>query len=265
MQILSFDIGGSKIAWALINELGQLQTSVETVPTPQNAAAISELLQEVIAAHSFSGFAIATAGVVYDNHLQGKPNNLPVGYEKIDFAALAKMPVTIVNDANAALWAEYKIGALRGVQHGILLTLGTDVGCGIICNGQMLQGKCGAAGEVNFTFSGRGLQKTAAEHELQETDCFVIHKMARHGHPTARAAYLKWEESLITGLAELNRLLDTEIIALSGSVAKIVDYAKINTSLKLLQPHNSPKIVSAVCANNAGIIGAALLCANKFN
>ncbi len=44
-----------------------------------------------------------------------------------------------------------------------------------------------------------------------------------------------------------------------------MDYAKINTALKLLQPHNAPQVVPAVCANNAGIIGAALFSVEQLN
>ena len=54
------------------------------------------------------------------------------------------------NDANAAAFAEYKIGAAKGSQSSITVTLGTGVGGGIILDGKILKGKSGAAGEMHF-------------------------------------------------------------------------------------------------------------------
>ncbi|MBR1904125.1 MAG: ROK family protein [Alphaproteobacteria bacterium] len=260
MKILSFDVGGTKISWALVDENGAVLTSVQSVPTPKTAAEIEDLLRKISADTVYDSCSLATAGVVFENVIQGKPNNLPVGYDKINFTDVFKAPYIIENDATAALWAEFCIGALKDVKHGIMLTLGTAVGCGIICNGEVVRGKCGAAGEYDFKFSGRDLQNLARQYGATETDCFKLLNAARQGDEPSRLAYREWEEQLLNGLSMLNRLLDTEIIALSGSLSKIVDYAKINTALKLLEPRNPPVVKAALCGTNAGFIGAALLC-----
>lgn len=264
MQILSFDVGGSKIAQALVDENGNLLNEVIIKKTPQSAEEIENIFKKASADNRFDGFALATAGVVFENKITGKPNNLPQGYECIDFANIFNVPHVIENDANSALWAEFKIGNLRGVKHGIMLTLGTDVGCGIISNGAILHGKCGAAGEVSFDCSGRSLRKITAELGVTETDCFKIHNMAINNNDIARKAYNIWQENLLQAVRLLNSVFDTEIIVLSGSLAKIVDYAKINASIKLLQPHNYPSIKPARCSTHAGVIGAALLLAHKM-
>lgn len=264
MKILSFDVGGSKIAWALVDENGAVLNKVETIPTPKDATEIADFFQTVVNDNVYDGFALATAGVVFNNKLVGKPNNLPSGYENISFDKISKTPYIVENDANSAMWAEYKIGNLQGAQNGIMLTLGTDVGCGIICNGQILHGKCGAAGEVCFDCSGHSLQRIASELGAKESDCFVIYENAKKQNGVERQAYKIWQEKFLESVVVLNRILDTEMIALSGSLAKIVDYAAVNASVKILQPHNAPLIKSAVCGANAGIIGAALLCAQKL-
>ncbi|MBR6356143.1 MAG: ROK family protein [Alphaproteobacteria bacterium] len=260
-KILSFDVGGSKIAHGLVDENGKILTAVQSVPTPSTAQEIEAIFERAAAQYQYDRFALATAGVVFANKLQGKPNNLPAGYENIDLNAIFKVPVVVENDANAALWAEYKIGNLRGVKHGIMLTLGTDTGCGIIADGRILRGKCGATGEVSFPFSGRDLKRLGAKYDVSESDCFKIYELARGGDDNARKAYNEWEENLLAGLKLLNGLLDTEVFALSGSLAQIVDYAKITATMALLQPHNPAAVKPAVCGTNAGIIGAALLCA----
>lgn len=264
MKILSFDVGGSKIAWASVDENGNLLTEVKTLPTPKTATEIENVFRKVTAENRFDGLALATAGVVFANKLTGKPNNLPSGYENIDFTKMINVPFVIENDANSAMWAEYKIGGLRGTEQGVMLTLGTDVGCGIICNGQILRGKCGAAGEVNFDCSGRSLQRIAAEAGSKESDCYAIYDLALKKNEAERKAYKIWQEKFLESVLALNRILDTEIVVLSGSMAKIIDYATVNTAIKLLAPHNAPQIKPAVCGTNAGIIGAALLCGQKL-
>ncbi len=264
MSVLSFDIGGSKIAYALVDAKGTLQTEVVTQPTPQTSDGIEQILQNATTQYKYDACALATAGVVFKNKLQSKPNNLPKGYENINWSAIFKAPYIIENDANAAMYAEYKIGNLRGVKNGIMLTLGTDIGCGLICNGSILRGKRGATGEVSFHFSGRSLKRMAEEHGSNLTDCFAIHAAAQQGDAAARAAYYEWEENLVAGLKLLNALLDTEIFVLSGSLSKIVDYAKVATTLALLQPHNPADVKPAICGTDAGIIGAALLCAESL-
>ena len=144
MQILSFDIGGSKIAYATVNESGKITSAVQTVSTPQTAVEIEQILRAATTEHCYDACALATAGVVFHSKLQGKPNNLPKGYDTLDFADIFKAPFIIENDANAAMYAEHKIGNLRGINNGIMLTLGTDTGCALICDGHILRGKCGA-------------------------------------------------------------------------------------------------------------------------
>lgn len=264
MKILAFDIGGTKIAHAVVDENGRILRNVQTCPTPKTAEEIVSLFKKIVAENEFDGFALATAGVVFQNKVLGKPNNLPQGYQNIDFSGLLKTPFVIENDANAALWAEFKIGNLKGVNHGIMLTLGTDTGCGIIADGKILRGKTGATGEVSFPFSGRDLQRICAKHQVTETDCFKIFEAVIKGDSNARAAYYEWEENLISGLKLLNGLLDTEIFVLSGSLSKIVDYAKVSTALALLQPHNPAVVKPAICGTDAGLIGAALIYKEKY-
>lgn len=263
MKILAFDIGGTKIAYALTDEKGNLLSEVEKTLTPKTAIEIENLIQIASRQNKADGLAVATAGVVFNNHLNGKPNNLPVGYENIDFTGLTGLPYIMINDANAAAWAEYKRGALQGYHHSALLTLGTDVGCGLILNGALYLGQGGAAGEVSFAASGTTLARLAEQNGLAERDCFVIYHLVEKGDIAAKRAYDMWEENLVNALVQLNQILDLEAVALSGSLAKIVDYAKINAKIQQICRFNPIRVVAATAENNAGLIGAALLFAAK--
>jgi glucokinase len=60
-------------------------------------------------------------------------------------------PVILENDANAAGYGEYVVGAGRGADDIVFVTLGTGIGSGIIANGQLVHGHGGNAGELGHT------------------------------------------------------------------------------------------------------------------
>ena len=57
-------------------------------------------------------------------------------------------PVTILNDASAGAYYEYRAGAGRGCQNLVYLTISTGIGCGIISGGRLIEGRDGNAGEA---------------------------------------------------------------------------------------------------------------------
>lgn len=259
MKILSFDIGGSKTSYAMVSKTGCLLSEVTTIPTPKKNEDIINLIQKAATENTFDGFALATAGVVNKGKIAFKPNNLPSGYDKIEFSSLLRKTVLIENDANAAAWAEYKVGALKGTENAVMLTLGTGVGCGIIVNGKLVHGKCGAAGEVFFPLAGCDLIATAQKNGLKETDCFAVYDLVNKKNAAAISAYQEWEKNLVDNIILLNSILDMERVVLSGSLAKLVDYATVEKAVNKKMPHNPISIQPAQCENNAGLIGAALL------
>jgi len=58
------------------------------------------------------------------------------------------IPVILENDANAACWGEYVLGAGKGVGDMVFFTLGTGIGAGIISDGKLLRGEAGNAAEL---------------------------------------------------------------------------------------------------------------------
>jgi glucokinase len=61
------------------------------------------------------------------------------------------VPCIVTNDANAAAVGEMVFGAAKGMKDFIVITLGTGLGSGIVCNGHLVNGKHGIAGEVGHT------------------------------------------------------------------------------------------------------------------
>lgn len=72
--------------------------------------------------------------------------------------SIINRPVFMTNDANAAALGELYFGAAKGMDHFVVLTLGTGLGSGIVIDGRLLYGQNGMAGElghVNVVPGGR--------------------------------------------------------------------------------------------------------------
>src|SRR4029077_285446 len=65
-------------------------------------------------------------------------------------AAAYDVPVLVDNDANLAALAEHSLGAARGEEHAAVITLGTNIGLGLILGGTIYRGARGAAGEIGM-------------------------------------------------------------------------------------------------------------------
>ena len=289
MKILSFDIGGTKIAFALVDEAGKLLTQPVKYSTPASKEAIESLLKKIIAQHEneIDAVAISTAGTVdiCNQKITGSVGNLPEGYGKIDFQALSKKKVFVVNDANAAVWAEYKVGHAQGMDNVVLLTLGTGVGVGIIIDGHLLKGKSGAAGEVHFPvrqdnhrrcgcgnydclevyMSGTALNLDAKE--AYKDDNMTSHDIIaglKENDAKALSVFERWESMVETGVRIFASIFDPDIILLGGSMAHFINYPMMEKHVNEAIVTSPIKLKEAEFENNAGIIGGALLCAESL-
>ncbi len=289
-KVLSFDIGGTKIAYSIINEHGEFLNEIIKVSTPKTSQGIYELLKTTVKGleDEIDGVAIATAGAINRDGtaITSNVGNLPEGYNKTDFISLTDKPVLLENDANSAGWAEYSIGAAQGCRDVVVLTLGTGVGAGIIVDGKLLKGKSGAAGEMHFPVdsghkricggcgmydcfesfaSGTGLNVNARESMGSEATSYDVIRGLKEGNHEAKVAFDRWQDYLKRGLIMLANIFDPEMIVLSGSMAKFVEYEKLNQEVNsqiLTQPF---VLKEAKFENNAGMIGAALLLINRLN
>ena len=155
MYAIGIDIGGTKIAGALVAADGQI-VQEERVPSPAGdpeamVDAVVGLIQRLSAGHEVIGAGVASAGfidaaqstIIYAPNISWR--NEPF---KAKLEAKLDIPVIIENDANAAGWAEYRYGAGRGYKHMIMLTIGTGVGGAVITDSHMLRGGFGIAGEL---------------------------------------------------------------------------------------------------------------------
>lgn len=156
MQAIGIDIGGTKIAGALVDEAGGILRSVRR-PTPAGDPeaiidVVAELVRDLGAGAEVAAAGVAAAGFVDEaqSRVYYAPN-INWRSEPLRDDLRARLPgldITIDNDANAAGWAEYRFGAGRGCTDMTMLTIGTGVGGAIVTGGRLFRGGFGAGAEI---------------------------------------------------------------------------------------------------------------------
>jgi len=159
---VGIDLGGTNIKIGLIDNAGQslafrsIPTKVEEGPEEgcrRMGEAVCQLLGDAqVSADDVARVGLATPGMMdIPNGMLLEPHNLPGWYNfpiRDRVSHHAGKPVTYANDANAAAYGEYWIGAGQRFNSLIFFTLGTGVGGGIIINDFSIDGEHSAGGEV---------------------------------------------------------------------------------------------------------------------
>jgi glucokinase len=149
------DIGGTKIAGAVVDEDGTVLAEARVVSPATDPAAIEAavagLVAKLVAEHSVSAVGVGAAGYIASDRstVLFAPNiawrNEPLG---ADLSRLIGLPVVVENDGNVAAWGEFRYGAGRDHDDQLMVTVGTGVGGGVIADGRLLRGAHGVAGEI---------------------------------------------------------------------------------------------------------------------
>jgi glucokinase len=161
-QFVGIDVGGQSIKGGVIDDEGAALSSV-SVPTEASRGQehglgqMAETVRRAVAAAKLSLDDIAAIGVATPGTMDipagmilDPPNlrpwrNVPV--RQYIHETFGK-PTAFQNDANAAAFGEYWVGAGKGTRSMVLFTLGTGIGCGIILNDMVLEGEHSHGAEV---------------------------------------------------------------------------------------------------------------------
>ncbi|MGN6444173.1 ROK family glucokinase [Amnibacterium sp.] len=154
MQAIGIDIGGTKIAGGVVDELGAI-TGFQRVPTDAtDSTAIEDAIVAMI--RELAGGERVPVGVAAPGFIDAGQStvyytpNIPWRNEPLRERLEQRLglPVVVDNDANAAGWAEFRFGAGRLVSDMVMLTSGTGVGGAVIAGDRLLRGGFGVAGEL---------------------------------------------------------------------------------------------------------------------
>jgi glucokinase len=169
---IGLDIGGTKIAGAVVNSSGNIIRQM-TVPTPaSDPEALEDALVEIIEALSADG-SVSAVGIAAAGYIDASQSVIYYGANiawrnrpiRSNIEARTSLPVVVDNDANAAGWAEYRFGAGRLFQHMTMLTVGTGVGGAIVIDGHLFRGGFGVGAELgHVTVEDEGLLCGCGRH-----------------------------------------------------------------------------------------------------
>ena len=291
MYSIGIDIGGTKIAGALVNDLGEIIKHMQ-VPSPAQSAqamedAIVGLIQELSAGYPVKAAGVAAAGFIdaAQSTVYYAPNiawrNEPL---KDKLETRVDLPIVIENDANAAGWAEYRFGAGKSFTHMTMLTIGTGVGGAIIANGELFTGGFGAGAEIGHLRvqpgglecgcgqrgciesygSGRALLRYLREETGNpELDAVEGKQLLEDGDPAAWRAVEKLGTWLGVACASLSAVLDPQVYVIGGGVAAAGEHLlkpireSFLSNLSAKGYHPEPEFRIAELVNDAGVVGAA--------
>jgi glucokinase len=155
VHAIGIDIGGTKIAGALVTEDGVI-IAEDRMPTPAGSPdeiveIVVSMIERLSQGHEVGAAGVAAAGFIdsEQSNVYYAPNinwrNEPFRQRLLD---RVDIDITIDNDANAAGWAEFRFGAGRGVHDMTMLTIGTGVGGAIVTRGELFRGGFGAGAEL---------------------------------------------------------------------------------------------------------------------
>jgi len=241
MQVLGVDVGGSGIKGALVDiESGELTTDRQRLPTPQPAVpkAVVKTIRKLGKRFDWSGpVGVGFPAVVLDGTVLSAANvdDAWIGYPGQQAIAYALgSPVTLLNDADAAGYAEMRFGAGRD-QKGLvmILTLGTGIGSALFMNGRLVP-NC-ELGHIYLPGQKQDAEEYASDRIRSSKDL----------------EWKTWAKRLDVYLHHLEGLFSPNLFILGGGVSKkhqkFVPYLTLRT-----------KVVPALLRNEAGIVGAAM-------
>jgi predicted NBD/HSP70 family sugar kinase len=269
--------------------LSRAQLPVTSDPERTIAGIVESMLRmkQAHSQRSFEGVGIALPGRVDSTtqRLRFAPN---LGWSDFDIkGAIEKgtgMAVEMDNAANACLLAETWFGGMDGVRNAALVTISEGVGTGILCNGQIIYGNHGMAGEfghipldVNGPLCGCGARgcwemyasSSAALRYYAESKPKVaartiedLLRLAGEEDAKAIAALTRQAEYVGYGLRTISAALAPEVILIAGDIvaawkllAPVIEKALFESNLLGLQPRLMPTHEAEV----ARLRGAAIL------
>lgn len=255
--LAALDIGGTKIAGALVDPEGRVLTRARR-PTPAREdgatvmRAVAAVLGELMADPRWSrvgAVGIGSAGPVDAVAGTVRPVNI-AGWRDYPLVAEVRaeiggdLPVTLVGDGVAIAAAEHWQGAARGRRAALCMVVSTGVGGGLVLDGRPFPGPSGNAGHIGHISvdldgdlcpcGGRGcLERLASGPNIArrafaagwrppagcEATAEAAAVAARAGDAAARASFERAAQALAAAVAATATLVEVEAAVIGGGVA----------------------------------------------
>lgn len=239
MEILGIDIGGSGMKGGIVNiETGELTTERFRIPTPpsRRPEEMAQVFKDIVAHFNYDGPVGVGFPTIVKHGVCKSTSNLNKKWFNVNienlFSEVSGLPVTVVNDADAAGYAVMNYGVGRD-EKGlvIIITIGTGLGSGAFFNGELLP---------NF--------------ELGQIPYKKYKKIERYAAASVmenkKLSFKKWGKRFNTFLELVEVIACPDLIILGGGTSKNFD--EFESRITIETP-----VKPAQLGNHAGIIGAA--------
>ena len=290
------DIGGTTVKLGLVSREGDLLEKREFPTQRDLEAAFNDIaghirqVKESFPDDFCVGVGVGVPGPVMDqSRVQGCVN---LGWGDVNVAQeLSRrvgLPVKAGNDANLATLGEQWQGGGRGCRNMVMLTVGTGVGGGVICDGRVIAGASGGGGEVghlplpfrpgwqcscgkygclDVTASATGIIRAAKEFspfkEMEHVTARDVYDAAAAGDENAKRVTVEAGQALGMAAAMLACVVNPEMILLGGGVSAagraLLDPVEASFKKNVFPPCGNVRFALAQLGNNAGIYGGAAL------
>lgn len=294
MLTLGIDIGGTKIRAALVDLSGNIRQVAQTAtPVADGREGILRALYSLVdpLVDQVDAIGVGSAGRinVREGSVAYATDNLP-GWTGTPLKALLQRrcpkPVFVDNDVNVAALAEGWVGAARGLEHFLCLTLGTGVGGALVSRGQLVHGATWSAGEIGHMLlypggrpcncggfgcleqyvSGPALVRSANQMGGANRsggpypDGRLLFQAVEAGEEPALKAIDAFCRDLAYALQTLQSVFDPEAVIIGGGLidGRQVWWERLAEQVRLLCP--VPVVTRpAALGGDAGVVGAARL------
>lgn len=257
------DLGGTNVRIALVDADGRIVGDVSR-PRPLGAgelvASMAGSIEELERLHGpADAVGIGAAGLVgpggFVHYAANIAELVETPLRDLANGAIGK-PVLVDNDANVAALAEMTYGAVRSVSDALVVTIGTGVGGGVICNGALVRGAhgfaaeighwqvvedgprcaCGEYGHWEAIASGTALGRMGRERAAWDAAPGLLDRAggaidaitgelvgaaAQDGDDDALAILHDFADHVALGFAGLANIFDPAVIAVSGGLARL--------------------------------------------
>jgi len=300
--VLALDIGGTKIAGALVRRDGSItaRTQLPTPATEGSRAIITAMLQVINELRDrgqgmVQGLGLGAAGVI-DPHTAKvlSATDTLTGWAGTDLSgelgARTGLPVRAVNDVHAHGLGEARFGAGVGSTDMLLLAVGTGIGGAYLHQGRLVSGRhhvaghmghidsvhaaglkcsCGRNGHVEAIGSGpaiyRHYQRLANDSSVVDTR--QVADLARAGDAQARTALETGGFAVGSAAGSLANVLDPQSLVIAGGMAQAGqmwwDAVRAGFAASAINALASTKLLPAALGTDAALLGAASLFWNE--
>lgn len=246
-SVIAVDLGGTKLTTAIVDREGHISGRMKRPVVRQGLGASVEQIKFAIQeslnasrADDLRAIGMIVPGI-FDKH-SGRawaPNLW--GHEHVPLLAelnsQLEVDVTIGSDRAGYVLGEQWLGAARGLQDVVFVSVGTGIGAGIIAGGHLLHGSGGIAGAVGWCATNPDWREEygrvgcweaeaagpALARRLNASAAEAVVEAARHGEPAALAAVEETARHLGLGIANLVSILNPEMIVLGGGLMQAGD------------------------------------------